>query len=509
MIKFVFCLLLVAFMVSCSEPQSEDYANGSAPYVDQQEEIAYPQEPTQYEPEDPSALLYNYYYVTLEIDPSSRTVNGFSRIVFTNRTGYSLEDIVLRTYLNAFSEGFWPAPFFVEHEQRVFRDEKDFGYMQVLYVSIDNVTLEYEHNGTVLRLDLSEPLDHGGTVQITIQFYAVIPQIAHLTGSNEHAMWFGMFLPILAVFGENGWHTEDFYPAGSPFILETASFHVEVTTPLRYTVVGTGLRTEEIFEDTDIKITTFTAQQVRDFAFAISHSFNHSRISTESGVDIHFYHFTETIHADEVLAIAKDSMERFEYYIGMFPFQHITIVETDISIEHASLSQVIFVDSIPLRQASFRGLNQSIANQWLANIVGTNRIKYPWLTEGLTRFITLAVLSESSEDFVEFIEDQHSSIAEYTDLYLTNPLWEFGSWRHYAFTHGRKAMVMFYSLYNVMGEDVFWSFINKYYHTFSFGIANKEDFIGLAEEVYGYSLDWFFDEWFGYGTVPDLSRQQL
>ena len=505
MIKFAFCLLVVVFMVSCSGSPNGDNSNGSVQYRDEQDSGTYPQEPVQDEPEDPIVALYNDYFVTLEIDPSSRTVNGFSRIVFTNRTGYSLDDIVLRTYLNAFSEGFRPMPFFPEHEQRVFRDEKDYGYMYVLYVSMDNETLEYVHDGTVLSLNLPEPLEPGGTVHITIQFYAVIPRIAHLTGANENSMWFGMFLPLLAVFGENGWHIEDFYPAGSPFILETASFHVEVTTPLRYTVVGTGLRTEETFEDTDIKITTFTAQQVRDFAFAISHVFNHTRISTESGVDIHFYHFTESIQADEVLATARDSMERFEQYIGMFPFEHVTIVETDISIEHASLSQVIFIDSIPLRQASFRGLNQSIGNQWLANIVGTNRILYPWLTEGLTRFVTSAILAESPEALVELIKDQHKSIFEYDDLYLMYPLWKFGSWRHYAFTHGRKAMVMFYSLFNMMGEETFWSFINEYYHTFSFGFANKADFVSLAEDVYGSSLECFFSEWFGHGTVPELN----
>ena len=504
MIKFVFCLLVVAFMVSCSGPQSEEYANGDALHVDEQEYTS-PHDLEQEEPEDPSVALYNDYFVTLEIDPSSRSVNGFSRIVFTNRTGYNLDEIVLRTFLNAFSEGFWPLPYFAEHEQRVFRDDRDYGYMYVLYVSMDNDTLEYVHDGTVLSLSLPEPLEPGGTVQITIQFYSVIPQIAHLTGANEDAMWFGMFLPVLAVFGEDGWHTEDFYPAGSPFILETASFHVEVTTPLRYTVVGAGLRTEETFEDTDIKITTFTAQQVRDFAFAISHGFKHARKSTESGVDIHFYYFTESIQADEVLTIARDAMERFEYYIGMFPFQHITIVETDISIEHASLSQVIFIDSIPLRQASFRGLTQSIGNQWLANIVGTNRILYPWLTEGLTRFVTEAVLTESTEDLVEFLKERHLSISEYTDLYLTFPLWEFESWRHYALTHGRKAMVMFYALFTVMGEEVFWNFINEYYHTFSFGMAGKDDFIGLAEEAFGASLDWFFDDWFGHGSVPEVN----
>ena len=503
MTKLLVCLLSLVLLSSCGRTQNEEYKDENVAYENySRDPDVNGEEPDETVPGQ--VLQYNNYFVSLEIDTEERIVYGILRVNFTNRSGVLLETVVLRTFLNAFSEGFLPRPYFAEHETRVFRNGKNFGYMYIQYVSMDGEPLEYIHDGTVLTLSLMEPIDPGGTVQIALQFYAAIPRIAHLTGSNDYAMWFGMFLPLLAVFGENGWHTEDFFPAGNPFILETASFHVEIITPIRYTVVGTGLRSEEIIEDTDVKITTFAAHQVRDFSFALSNYFNHTRISTKSGIDIHFYYFTKGIAADDVLRIAAVGMEHFEERIGTFPFHHITIIETDISLEHASLSQVVFVDTIPMRQSLWNGLVHALGNQWLANIIGTNRVLYPWLTEGLTRFVSADVVHESRQAFGEFIQRQYESLLPYDNLYLASPLGDFGTWRHYAFTHGRKAMLMVYSLYNRMGSDVFWNFLNEYYYAFSFGIASGSDFFRLAEEVYGESLQDFFVLWFGCGTVPKL-----
>ena len=446
----------------------------------------------------------NEYMVSLEINTDDRTVNGIQRVVFSNRTGEPLYDIVLRTFLNAFSEGFEPAPFFPEHETRVFRGGRSYGSIDVQYASIDNESLEFDHDGTVLILHLPLPLAPGDTVHLTIQFVAAMPSIAHLTGGNDNAMWFGMFLPHVAVFGEDGWHTEDFYPAGSPFILENASFNVEVWTPARYTVVGSGIRTEETIEDTNTKLTTFVAQQARDFAFAISDSFTHARISTASGVDIHFYYYTESLAPDDILGFARDLMEQFESRVGTFPFQHITIIEADLSFEGASLSQVVFMDPILPIQGNFRWLAHAIGNQWLKNIVGSNRILYPWLTEGLTRFASAALLYEAREELHEIMAEQYESVASYDDLHLTHSLDKFESWRHFAYTHGRKAQLMFYALYDLMGDDEFWHLISLYYHTFSFSMASGADFFMLAEEVFGESLDGFIADWFHSGNVPRL-----
>ena len=123
--RLAFCLLFAVFLVSsCQASQDEVFPNGDdACHGEQGTDPGGGEQQVPTEPEElpPVVAPYNDYFVTLEIDPDERSVYGFSKVVFTNRTGQSLNEIVLRTFLNAFGEGFEPAPFFPEHEHRVFR----------------------------------------------------------------------------------------------------------------------------------------------------------------------------------------------------------------------------------------------------------------------------------------------------------------------------------------------------------------------------------------------------
>lgn len=513
MLKIIALIFLVLLIAGCSgngediqlppevTPYEQEYTGNYEPAYEDEE----PEEEEELPPLLPDIPRYNKYWVSLEVNPYERTVLGVSHITFTNRADVPLETIVLRVYLNAFSEGAQTLPVFRELEWRAFPNGRDYGYMDIQYAFIDNAPLDFELNETILTLYLPEPLEPYASMQLLLQHSARIPQIAHRTGGNEHALWFGMFLPVLAVFTGDGWHTEAHYPAGSPFFLETANYNVEIITPIRYVVVGTGLRTEEVIRDTDTKITRFIAHQARDFAFAVSPYFRHAYIATESGIGIYLYYYTETLLVDEILDSARRSIEYFEKRIGTYPFGHVTIIEAELMQDSLSFSQIVFVDSWYLgRGGRFWALAHGLGNQWFANAVGTNRVAEPWLTEGLTRFVQTGIFYQQPDALRARMERDHASIEDRASLYLAYGLDASPNWTHYAHTHGRKAMLMVYALHHRMGDEVFWEFIANYYQTFFFNIADAEDFINLAEEAYGESLRDFFDEWFTTGTVPDL-----
>jgi len=506
--KFALLLLILAVLASCGRSRE----NGQEPSPP-----GYPEEPPPTictsgengegcETEGPSLYIpaYNEYRVILEIDPATRMVDGISSITFTNRTGVELETIVFRVYLNAFQEGFYPQPFFNEFRHRVFRGVQSYGYMNVHYAHLGNEELAFELDGTVLTLVLPEPLLPDVTIELHLQYDAYIPMIAHRIGGNDNALWFGMFLPVLAVHGENGWHTDDFHPAGAPFILEAANYSVEITTPIRYVVVGTGQRSEWTIEDTDTRNTNFEAHTARDFAFVISPYFNHAHAVTESGIDIHLYYYTDGLEIDHILEHARLSMEHFEYHVGRYPYGHITIVEADTMLDGAAFSQIVFVDTRRLLDGDLWALSHGIGVQWFASIVGTNRISEPWLTNGLIHFAQAGIFYPTPEELRTRMEREHGRIASRTDLFLSDSLDAFATHNHYSNTHRRKAKLMFYALYQRMGTEAFWGLLNQYYHLFSFGIATSEDFIRLAEEAYGDCLFLFFDEWIRAGDVPDL-----
>lgn len=454
----------MALLLLASCGQNERHHEAIAEYA----EVAY--DGYDYE-ESVTIPAYDSYRISLEVNPELRTVEGISHIAFTNRTGKLLDTVVFKVYLGGID-----------------------GEFNLLYASLDSEALAYDFEGTVLTIHLPEPLLPDVTIELLLQYDATIPMSTNRTGGNEEAMWFGMFLPVLATHQNDSWHVEEFHPIGSPFLIDTANYQVAITTPLRYMVVGTGFRSEEIIEDTDTRITRFTAHTTRDFAFAVSAYFNHAHISTESGIEIHLYYYTEALEIDHILEHARQSMEYLEYHVGSFPFGHMTIVEADAQRDIAVFSQMILMNSLHLQFGDLWALSHGLTEQWFAHIVGTNRIDEPWLANGLTRFVHAGIFYDE-ETLTDYMERVYASIAHRDDLKLTNGLRTFEYFTDYEQTHGRMAMLMMYDLYRLMGADVFWQFINQYYHEFSFNFATAEDFKRLAETHHGESLQWFFDEW--------------
>jgi hypothetical protein len=448
--------------------------------------------------------LYNDYHVSLEIDPETRIVKGIERVRFTNHTGFTLDTVVMRLYLNAFMPSYEPPPFFPRYEDRIFRYGPDYGYMEILHVSMDKDELVYEMDGTVLSIYLDQPLDAEQTVQFLLQFEAYVPKIAHRTGANHHAVWLGMFLPVLSVHDGKSWDVSPYYPAGDPFLLETANYTVLVTTPADYIVAGSGIKKEDMMEDK--KVTTFNARMTRDFALAFSKSFSLAETATESGVSVQFYYYSDNLRVDEILSIAKNSMEYFEAKVGAYPYGHVCIVETDMFVNGMEFSKIVFMDSAYLRQTrNYSSLVHELGHQWFYNVVGNNPITEAWLDEGMTLYIQEGFFHDSLDSFHEKMQNEYYAFkARPGKFIIASELSAFDNWQDYYLTHYTKAKLMLYALNLRMGDDIFWQCVNQYYQAHSFRIATMADFIAIAESVYGERLQGFFAEWLFGDYLPEL-----
>jgi len=463
-IRIILCLLFLTVITACT----------NTPDVHLQEPLQAIQLAPSYYAVDSGIPQHNEIHVSLEIDPSTRTVQGLSRINFTNNTGQELDTIVMRVFCYDF------APL---------------GYMNIEYASANNVELDFAVYGTVLTLYLPETLVPENTVHLRLRYSAYVPIYGGGTGGTEDVMWFGMFLPMLSVFDNGDWLTCNFYPIGAPFFLETANHTVDITTPLDYTEVGTGLRNEEIIYDADVKITRFSANMTRDFAFAVlSPVFYHGSTTTTSGVEINFHYHSQLVHdrADYILDFSRDVIEHFEAYVGVYAFGQVTIVEADLhERDSLAFSQFVLADTRELRHGSLQELAHSLGSQWFVSVVGTNRITEPWLGAGLTRFVQ--AINEHYP--AEFLHTYMAAVRNVVDeIPLSKGLPELENWAQFD-SQQYMAMLMLYDLRQLMGDEYFWQLINRYYQKFSFRIATAADFFALAEEVSGLELSEFYYEW--------------
>ena len=452
----------------------------------------------------------NEYLIFLDFEPEERLIRGHESVRYTNRTGVPLDELVFRVPLNAWSANEAMVPYPVEFHNLIFRNGHSYGSMEILHVSQDSEELAFILSGTVLNISLPRTLAPYETIQIHIQFEAYIPMIAHRIGANEHAVWAGTFLPTEAVFGIDGWHTEPYYPMGRPFMMEAANYIVEISTPRGYIVAGTGTKSEVYFDDR--KVTTFIAHMTRDFAFAISPYFQRVSQQIPSGaVEVILYHYTPELPIERILNIALETMTFFEETVGPYPYPQLSIVETDMFRSGEKFSAMIFMDSVHLRTSqTLSSLRHEIGNQWFSVVVGTNPIEESWLSGGLTHFLHGGLLGQPRE-LRAAIERDHMylterigqirnidsrRIASRIDLYET--------WHDYFRIQHRKAQLMFYSLYREMGEENFRELLREYYMQFAFRIASSSDFITLAEEIHGRSLQRFFSYWLNSVELPDL-----
>ncbi|MCL2361125.1 MAG: M1 family metallopeptidase [Defluviitaleaceae bacterium] len=498
LISMILACMVLGFLVACGRGVPEDYPEPS--HTQYEDYIADENDDTP----EPLPLYIpgaDHYDVSLTVDPATRTVSGISRTTFTNRTGEPLDTIVLRVFLNAFNEGI--PSYLPEFEESIFRHGSSYGYMDIQHVTINNEDLLYDLIGTVLLLHPTEPLAPWETVQLVLQYNAYVPMIAHRTGANDRAMWFGMFLPVLAALGEDGWLITEHYLFGDPFVLGMASFEVEVITPADYIVAGTGVTTEEIpMFEADTRVTVFTASNARSFAFAISPYFQRERLTTEGG-DIHLYYYSDDLPVDNILEIVRGAMDDLSDRIGQYPFEHIRIIETDMFLGEMSFSNMIFIDTENLRNPDSQALTRVLGQQWFPHIVGSNPVLESWLSRGLVRYIVAGLFHDRIE-LRAHIAEEYLGLTGRDDLFLTNNLGVFDNWMDYYQTHHIKGMLMFDALYNRMGSELFWELIQQYFQTFIFRIATGADFKDLAEEIYGENLQDFFDEWFIGGIVPPL-----
>lgn len=455
--------------------------------------------------EDILPVYYNTYKVNLEVNSETRNINGIEKINYKNTTGQDLNKICFNLYLNAFSSSYSIKPYFEQFESKIFKYGKDTGFINIKSVHINNEDISFSQNGSILEINLSQVLKDKEETEITLQFGSYIPKIAHRTGANSKAMWLGNFIPILCKYDGTKWRTDLYYPAGDPFYCDISNYEVTVSTPKEYTVIGTGV--QNVSETDDKKVTTLTANLVRDFAFAVSKDYKVKSVKTDDNIDINFYYYSSDIYdIDSILDVSQKTIKYYSDKLGSYPYSELDIVETELFFNNGGMEYPTFImmDSGYLKKAeSVNSIVHEIGHQWLYNIIGNDQIKEAWLDEGLNSYLQEGVLHSKSEINKQIEKDYYNLVSKGVQP-LSLSLSDYNDWASYYASQYTRAKVMIYSLNKIMGDEMFDEFLKLYYRKYNFKIAKTEDFIDTAQEVYGQDLTDFFDSWINQTEIPQL-----
>jgi len=315
----------------------------------------------------------------------------------------------------------------------------------------------YSIETTTITIFLNESLEPGEAAAIDIQFEAHIFPIDSRTGANEHALWFGGFLPLLV---QNGIDTV--------FVPTVADFNVRISTPAEFMVAAPG--DVVITEAGDRRATTFYAPLIRDFAFVIGHNFRHTVVMNEEGVAVRGLLYSEIDDEIKLYALntLADALAFFSETIGRYPYRSFQIVETGYLNGLAVFPQIVFIDAnmllnMPPEEALFL-LIQSTAKQWFSGIIGSDNERHPWQSGALAHYVALLFIYQGDEKGLE----AHVRGLEYS------------------------AIMILHNLRQLLGAQGFAEFLQVYYNNNYMAIATPRDLFEAAESVHdGYLRDVF------------------
>jgi len=400
-------------------------------------------------------------------------------------------------------------------------------------VLVDGRPLRPVVHGTTMRLDLPAALAAGASAEIVIRWRFKVPPYGGGRMGHDGTLYeFGQWYPRMAVYDDlRGWNHEPYIGAGE-FYLEYGRFEVDLTLPAGYLVAATGtLRNPEQVltaaqrsrlaqaaastapvavitkaeagqpartrPTTDGTLTwRFTADSVRDFAFAASPNFQWDASAWE-GVMIHtLYRPAATLWA-EANKMTNEALAYFSRQWLRYPYPQFTSIEGPI--EGMEYPMITFDPTGPTREDVHWVLAHELGHQWVPMVVGSNERLYPWMDEGFNTFIDLANAARYFKgtaygDSIEVhplhlyadhaVPGEQPLIArpvEVTDLF----------WAGYQ----KPALMMQLLRYEVLGTERFDAAFRQYLNAWAFRHPSPADFFRLMRDASGTDLDWFWREW--------------
>lgn len=503
---------------------------------------------------------YVRYAIQAELDPATAEISGRQRIVYLNRSPDALASVVLNLYGNVYTETarrnrVAPNTGGVRlgrvAAQGTVLSERPAGEIGVVNQA-RSAPVGYAVDGTLARLVLPRPIAPGDSAVLDIEWRHRVPpsQPAFRTAWEDalggRAFQVAQWYPQVAVYDDvNGWDATPYLGDGE-FYLEYADFDVSLTLPAGWLVGATGVlanptdvltrRTLDRLEraarsDTAVPIVSatevgpaggatlagqggrltwrFTADSVRDFAFAASdrYAWDAAGVAVAGApggrVVVHALYRPGAPNWERAARYAQHAIGFFSREIVPYPYPQVTVAEGRIGgMEYPML---VFIGKPPAEEQLQGVIAHEVGHEWFPMLVGQNEAAFAWMDEGVTTYYeALAAddLRPGEDGFQDALRlylavagtDQEVPLTRHTDLVTP-----YGA-RTVA-AYGKPAVVL-RALRAVVGDSVFRAAMLDYATAWRYRHPQPWDFWGTFERVSGRDLDWFIHPWwFETGTL--------
>lgn len=461
------------------------------------------------------------YKIEVEVDVETYKYFGRQELLYTNNSPDSLKKVFYHLYFNAFQPGSEMAVRVKNGKDKNTRFRADIdslrsdeiGYLNVFNLKQNGNVLKYELSETILEVLLTDPLGPGESARLTLDFEGQIPKLVRRAGRDSLegvALSMAQWYPKIAEYDYEGWNAEPYL--GREFHGVWGDFDVTLTIDKKYIVAASGYlqnpdKVGHGYSDSKGKAKKgklkwhFIAPKVHDFTWSADPNYIHDTYKGPNNVMLHFFYKDNAKYNENWKNLQPKTAELMRFFnqtIGEYPYRQYTVAQGgDGGMEYAMLTLITGNRTFE----SLVGVTaHELAHSWFQHILATNEMKYEWMDEGFTTYIsTLAEdkvlgknnffpLERSYENYLYLArsgkEEPQQTNANRYDYNIA-----------YELSAYSKGAVFLGQLGYVIGGDNLAKTLKEYYRLHQFQHPLPNDFRRIAERVSGIQLKWYLTDW--------------
>ena len=479
------------------------------------------------------------YDIKTSLDTTSKTLTGSLKLRYANNSPDTLRFIWLQLEQNAFKDKSLNSFIFPQESRFGARGFEGGDVVDRLEQTLGarRVALKSRSNGTVMKVDLAEPLAPGRSATLDIAWHFLVPEHGADRMGREGPLYeLAQWYPRVNVYDDQrGWNTEPYLGQGE-FYLEWGDYTIEITVPAGYIVASTGSLTnprdvltsaqitrlaQAAKSATTVNIVTqedlasgaarprktgmltwkFAAKNVRDVAWAASPEYLWDASSWNGILAQAFYRPSASDPWKDAADQTRMSLDEYSTRWFKYPWPQMSAVEGPISgMEYPML---IMEAKSSDKYDLFNVITHEAGHNWFPMIVGSNERVYMWQDEGFNTFIN--TFSEARRypekgDQLARALGERQQVEAYMMRNLDTPI-DVQADRVSPNLLGLAAYVkpsvgLQLLRQEIMGPEAFDDAFRTYIQRWAFKHPTPADFYRTMEDAGGRRLDWFWREWF-------------
>ncbi|WDE04617.1 M1 family metallopeptidase [Thalassomonas viridans] len=444
------------------------------------------------------------------------------------------------------------------------------GYQITKVTDSSDKPLHYIINGTMMRVDLPQPLNPGDSVEVNIDWQYQLHEQKVLGGRSgfeyfekddnylyEVAQWFPR---AVAYYDVMGWQNKQFLGRGE-FTLEFGDYEVDITVPADHIVAATGVlqnpkkvltktqqkrlkeaktakkpvlvvTPEEALANeksraTATKTWRFKAENVRDFAWASSRKFiwdaqGYKAGGTDTMAMSYYPNEGNPLWERYSTEAIIHTMEQYNKYTFDYPYP--VSISVNGPVGGMEYPMITFNGPRPTlneetgektysRKTKYGLIGviiHEVGHNYFPMIVNSDERQWTWMDEGLNTFLQF-IAEQAWEENYPSRRGHANDITSYMKSSNQVPIMT-NSESIMQFgnnAYGKPAAALNILRETVLGRELFDFAFKEYALRWKFKRPTPADFFRTMEDASGTDLDWFWHGWFYTTDHVDIALEDI